>query len=102
MERLGNDQPIVRGRSIGEKVASLITGKGNRQVHDADDEPVSTDRAESRRKPGYYLEPNDWPTDIPRDDLTVEELYDVLDSFDDAYEVAMNGLRNVGKKASDT
>lgn len=44
------------------------------------------------RPPGYYLMPGDWNTTVQRDGLSVDEVYAVLDSFDDVYEQAMAGL----------
>ncbi|MBB5955302.1 hypothetical protein FHS29_001883 [Saccharothrix tamanrassetensis] len=54
-----------------------------------------------KRAPGYYVMPGDWPTEVTRDELTTEQVYDVLDLFDDVYEVAMRGLRDTGKPEAD-
>jgi hypothetical protein len=52
-----------------------------------------------QRRPGYYLSPDDWPTDVPRDDLSVDELYGVLDTFEYLYDIAMDGLSRVEVEA---
>jgi predicted DNA-binding protein (MmcQ/YjbR family) len=46
------------------------------------------------REPGYYIMPGDWNTTVQRDSLNLEEVYAVLDTFDEVYDKAMEGLAN--------
>lgn len=50
-----------------------------------------TEQAE-HRAPGLYLTSGDWNTTVIRDGLSLDEVYDVIDSFDEVFERAIGGL----------
>lgn len=43
---------------------------------------------ETRRESGYYVDPQDWPTEAPHHNLSVQQIYDVLDRFDSVHGLA--------------
>lgn len=43
---------------------------------------------ETRRESGYYVDPQDWPTEAPRHNLSIQQIYEGLDRFDSVYGLA--------------
>jgi hypothetical protein len=48
--------------------------------------------ANTTREPGYYVTAHDWPADSRPDELSLDEVYAVLDDFDAVYEAARHAV----------
>ena len=100
MQFEGHEQAISPHDSPDpRKIGKLVTDTLMSQSASVPATEAPSTEGDSHRRPGYYLSPDDWPTDVPRDDLSIDDVYEVLDTFEGLYDIAMDGLSKVGSEA---